>query len=713
MNDSATRSKADDSGSMKQQRSPKRPPSILPWSVAGIVILLMVVALVAGIMDGTGPVELLLSILPQALYAVVGSIIVSRSQANRVGWLLLAIGAAGALDSVIHLVALEDPPSRLTPGWFLLLLNDQVAWMIWLFPLFLLICVFPTGSLPSRRWRWVPILEAVMFATLTAVVGFGKEIGPFSGAWSLPNRFGFIDGSFYDSAVLLVPWALGLVALSVGSVTSIVMRYRRADDVERAQLKWVLYAVVVFGVIYALMLATEGWSDDSVVGGAALFVGVGGIAGAIAVAVLKFHLYDIDIIISRSLTFGVLAVFIGGVYVGIVVGVGSLFGQADGSNVGLSVAATAVVALAFQPVRGRVERWANRLVYGKRATPYEVLARFSHRSAEESDEDVLVRIPRLIVDGTGASSAMVWVRSGDGFRTASVWPESDAVRTLDGDVGFVDPEADVSWPVFHDGELLGGISLVAARGGVITPPERELVTRLADGLGLTLRNSRLTAELRRQVRDLQRSRDRVVSAADEARRSLEHDLDSGPQQLLVAAKVKLGPLRKLAEQAGAVRTAEVLADIEVNAGEAIRAVRDFAAGIYPPLLGAEGLAVALSQETRKAALPVDLETDGVGRYSREVESAVYFSILEALQNTAKYAEASRAVVRLTAGSGDLRFEVSDDGKGFDPATVRHGAGLNGIADRLDTIGGIWTITSSSGGGTVVAGTVPVEASVAI
>ncbi len=429
MKDSATRPKADDSGSMKRQ------PSILPWSVAGIVILLAFVALVAGIMDGTGTVELLLSILPQALYAVIGSIIVSRSQANRVGWLLMAIGAAGALESVIELVALEDPPSRLTPGWFLLLLNDQVAWMIWLFPLFLLICVFPTGSLPSRRWRWVPILEAVMFATLTAVVGFGKEIGPFSGAWSLPNRFGFIDGSFYDSAVLLVPWALGLVALSVGSVTSIVMRYRRADDVERAQLKWMLYAVVVFGVIYALMLATDGWNDP-VVGGAALFLGVGGIAGAIAVAVLKFHLYDIDIIISRSLTFGVLAVFIGGVYVGIVVGVGSLFGQADGSNVGLSVAATAVVALVFQPVRGRVERWANRLVYGKRATPYEVLARFSHRAAEESDEDVLGRIPRLIVDGTGVSSAMVWVRSGGGFRTASVWPESDAVRTLDGDVGF-------------------------------------------------------------------------------------------------------------------------------------------------------------------------------------------------------------------------------------------------------------------------------------
>ncbi len=273
---------------------------------------------------------------------------------------------------------------------------------------------------------------------------------------------------------------------------------------------------------------------------------------------------------------------------------------------------------------------------------------------------------------------------------------------------FDDPGADVSLPVFHDGELLGGISLVNARGGSITPPEEELLSNLADGLGLTLRNSRLTAALRRQVVELERSRDRVVSAADEARRSLEHDLDSGPQQQLVAVKVKLGPIRRLAEQAGAQRTAGVLADIEAQTGDAIRAVRDFAAGIYPPLLGAEGLAVALGQEVHKAALPVEVVADGVGRYPREVESAVYFSILEALQNTAKYGQASRAVVTLSAADGGLSFEVSDDGVGFDPATVTYGAGLNGIRDRLDTIGATWTITSTPGHGTLITGTIPID-----
>ena len=176
---------------------------------------------------------------------------------------------------------------------------------------------------------------------------------------------------------------------------------------------------------------------------------------------------------------------------------------------------------------------------------------------------------------------------------------------------------------------------------------------------------------------------------------------------LVAVKVKLGPLRKLAEQAGATRTAEVLADIESQAGEAIQAVRDFAAGIYPPLLGAEGLVVALGQETRKAALPVELEADNVGRYPRDIESAVYFSILEAVQNTAKYAEASRVVIALRERTGNLVFEVRDDGRGFDSATARKGVGLNGISDRVDSIGGTWTIDSSPGHGTTVTGVIPV------
>jgi signal transduction histidine kinase len=287
------------------------------------------------------------------------------------------------------------------------------------------------------------------------------------------------------------------------------------------------------------------------------------------------------------------------------------------------------------------------------------------------------------------------------------------VRTIDIAETFDDPDADYSSPVLHDGELLGGISLVNERGETITPAEEELLANLAGGMGFALRNTQLTAELRRQVKDLKRSRDRVVSAADEARRSLEHDLDSGPQQQLVAVKVKLGPTRMLAERAGADKTAKVLADIEAQAGDAIAAIREFAAGIYPPLLGAEGLAVALAQQTQKAALPVTLNAESISRYPRDVEAAVYFTVLEALQNTAKYAEASAAEVRLFEQNGDLRFEVSDDGVGFDTRHVSKGAGLNGISDRMDMVGGSWRVESSPGSGTKVEGTVPVKDSVQV
>lgn len=644
----------------------------------------------------------LIWVVAYAVAAGTGAVILNHVPGHLVGWAQLGYGLVGGVaiasygvavvlagvDAKAAAAVVEGVGAAILTAGFLLL------------PASLLL--FPPGGLPSARWRpvaWVMVVAAAIGAFAALVTGqFGGDSASETafGPGPLTKTFG---GA---AEALSGPFFLLLLVSIIGAAVSLLVRYRRSIGDERLQIKWVVTAGAFLAVVAVLV------GPGVVTGGSEvlLAVGLAAVPVAMALAIIKYKLFDIDVVISRSLTFGVLVAFIGVVYVAIVVGVGELFG--GGATFGLSVAATAVVAIAFQPVRTRVERWANRLVYGKRATPYEVLARFSHRAAEESDGDVLDRIPRLIVDGTGASVATLWVRVRDGFRSAARWPESDAGRRLDGGAGFEDPDADVSLPVFHDGDLLGGISLVTARGGTITPPEQELVTSLADGLGLTLRNSQLTEALRRQIKDLQRSRDRVVSAADEARRSLEHDLDSGPQQHLVAVKVKLGSLRKLAEQAGAAKTADLLTDIEVQAGDAIQSVRDFAAGIYPPLLGAEGLAVALGQETRRAALPIDLDVDGVGRYPRDVEAAVYFSILEALQNTAKYSEASRAVVRLRQTNGDLSFEVIDDGHGFDPAATRRGAGLNGITDRIDTIGGTCTVASAPGTGTTVSGSVPVR-----
>jgi signal transduction histidine kinase len=169
----------------------------------------------------------------------------------------------------------------------------------------------------------------------------------------------------------------------------------------------------------------------------------------------------------------------------------------------------------------------------------------------------------------------------------------------------------------------------------------------------------------------------------------------------------LGPTRKQAEQAGATKTAELLAQLEVDAGEAIRAVREFSGGVYPPLLEAEGLEIALRQQAGKSTLPIAVEAKQVKRYAREVEAAVYFTVLEALQNAAKYAGASRVSVVLREADGEISFEVTDDGAGFDSATVAPGSGLANMADRLDALGGRVSLVSAPGSGTTVRGSAPV------
>ncbi len=689
---------------------------VWPWIVLAVVVAASLTGIVIATSEG-GPVFLVLNRVAfvglPVLFAVLGVLIEIRQPGNRIGWLLMGIGGGVLFNVVteIPIAAIETPPDSLTPAMFLLLWANDFGWITFVFPTFLLLYLFPTGSLLSPRWRWAPWLMVFMAGLLMASFALAAEVGPFEGQWTVENPAGFLEPD--TIGVIFTPWMVFLLALVVGGVTAMVLRYRRSADIGRSQIKLVLVAVVFFAVAFGVPAINESWTDPASPVGLLLPIGFGGIPVAITLAVLKHRLFDIDVVISRSLTFGALAVFIGGVYVGIVVGVAELFGSGGRANFALSIVAITLVALVFQAVRRRVEHWANRLVYGERATPYETLASFAKRAAETSDDQLLERIPQLIVDGTGASEAAVWVRSDNGYRTVSSWPDVASARTVNGEGPFADPAADFSLSIHQDGEALGGLSLVKMRGETTNPAEIELLESLADGLGLTMRNTLLTARLRAQVRDLRRSRDRIVKAADEARRGLEHDLDSGPQQRLVAIKVKLGPTRKLAEQHGAEKTAAILADIERQAGDAIQAVREFAGGIFPPLLEADGLAIALAHQTRGAAIPVQIRATGLGRYPRDIESAVYFSILEALQNAAKYAEATMAMVEIAEIKGTLEFSVSDDGLGFDRTSVAFGAGLNGIGDRIDTIGGTWHIDSVPGAGTSVRASIPIRATVPV
>ncbi|HRW39013.1 MAG: hypothetical protein KDB04_02675 [Acidimicrobiales bacterium] len=645
--------------------------------------------------------------LGNVAFLAIGTLIVVRRPGNVIGPILVGLGAVYLvlISADVTSETLADGGHLEAAGWVALLASVAFVPAIWCNNVVLWL-VFPDGRTESRGARRFLRLSGVYALVVTVLTAFAEPnvLGP--GALTQPHPF--VDASTAESVLDVVSgltamlFLMGLVAAGM-----LVVRGRRSGPIERRQISWVAFGVIIniaLTLVNAFFhpLGSEAQRAFLVLDTLAGIV----VVAAFGVAILRYRLYEIDRIISRSVTYGALAAFIGGVYIAIVVGVGDLLGGEAGF--GLSIAATVVVALAFQPVRRKVATAANRLVYGERATPHEILVRFSHRSSELADEELMERIPQLIADGTGATAASLWVRSGDGFRTVSSWPAGIEPRRVGGADGFDDPEADRSLPVFHDGELLGGLSLVKEPGEALTPDEEEVVADLAAGLGLALRNARLTGQLRRQVAELEASRERVLAAADAARRELEHTLDSGPQQQLVALKVKLGPTRKRAERLGATKTADLLAQLEQQAGDAIRAVRDFAGGIYPPLLEAEGLVVAIGQQARQSALPVSVHGDGLGRYGREVEAAVYFAVLEALQNAAKYAEASSATVSLGAGDGSLRFEVRDDGCGFDPATVAPGAGLTSIGDRLDTVGGSVRLDSSPGRGTSVIGTVPID-----
>ena len=253
--------------------------------------------------------------------------------------------------------------------------------------------------------------------------------------------------------------------------------------------------------------------------------------------------------------------------------------------------------------------------------------------------------------------------------------------------------------VRHQGDVLGALSVRMPASDPMTPAKERLVQDLAEQAGLVLSNVAL-------IEDLRASRQRLVAAQDLERRKLERNIHDGAQQQLVALAVKLRLTEGLVERDPA-KAREMLSQLQADTHDALEDLRDLARGIYPPLLADQGLSAALVAQARKAALPVTVEADGVGRLPQEVEAAIYFSCLEALQNVAKYAHASWATVRLSEGDGMVRFSVTDDGAGFDPEATGYGTGLQGIADRLASLDGAIDVVSAPGEGTSLRGRIPV------
>jgi len=637
-----------------------------------------------------------------------GCFVAARRPDNPIGWLLAAGGSVFVLDGVLQSYAGYLRAHGPGSGDLVVALENYL-WIIGIGLAVILVgFLFPTGRLLSRRWRWVAwpaaITLGVTYVALTADAASGDYlvagvVNPLRPTGALLAIVDFLSGFF-----LLLPIA------AILSAVAIVIRYRRGDVEERHQVRIVMCATAVYAITFGAKQFFESVTghrllllEDLVI------VGVVAVPAGVGIAVLKYRLYDIDVVINRALVYGSLAGFITAVYVGIAVGIGALLGNGGKPNLGLSILATAIVAVGFQPVRQRLQRIANRLVYGNRATPYEVLSQFSERVAESyAVDDVLPRMARLLAEGTGAQRADVWLRSGEWLRAAAVWPAEALARdpvALDGDALPAVAGADTMVPVRHQADLLGALSLTKRTGESLTPVEENLLADLAHQAGLVLKNVGLTADLQTRLDELRASRQRLVTAQDEERRRLERNLHDGAQQHLVALKVKLG-LTEMLMRSDPERARATIGELKTDADEALNTLRDLARGIYPPLLADKGLSIALQSQARKATVPVTVHADGIKRYSQELEAAVYFCVLEALQNVEKYARASLVTVALTQSNGSLSFEVRDDGCGFDPATKPRGSGLVNMYDRLDALGGQLTVDSAPGSGTRLRGDVP-------
>ncbi len=673
--------------------------------------------------QGTGGISAVW-LLPFASMAVVGGIIAVRRPGNPIGWLALASTGVISFGAVCALVGDVLIYAHHSAGQYVVLgsalLDAPVLPVAGLTFLFL---VFPDGRLVSPRWRpLVYLLAALSLGGLILCLVNPQPATLGSGPVPAVVSVLAISGAAGLIATLSTVFTVAGAIIAALAVVSVFLRLRGADAERRHQVRWfavaALFTVIVFIATTLIAGNSEAVTSPLQIGILIPLLVAQGLVlpVAISVAVMRYRLYDIDVVVSRTLVYGSLAVFITAVYVGIAVGIGALIGGGGKPNLGLSILATAIVAVGFQPVRERVQRVANRLVYGKRATPYEVLSEFSERVAESySTDDVLPRMARVLAEGTGAQRADVWLRRDSTWRDAAVWP-SDAARSE----AIVAPGATLPpvngasrlVEVRHQGDLLGALAVTKRSGESLTPVEENLLSHLAGQAGLVLKNVGLTNDLQARLVDLRASRQRLVTAQDEERRRLERNLHDGAQQHLVAIKVKLG-LAEMLMARDPEKAKGTLEQLKGDADEALETLRDLARGIYPPLLADKGLPAALESQARKATVPVSVVADGIGRYSQDVEAAVYFSVLEALQNVQKYAKARQVTVRLIGSEGTVAFEVIDDGEGFDTATARRGAGLTNMEDRLDALGGTLTVESTRGEGTRVSGELPVSVPAAV
>lgn len=701
-----------------------RTASWLAWSLCAVCVALIGLALLLAL--PTSPVwqsmttdpgpalqrpGLALALLTGVLslaFPAVGALIASRLPANPIGWIFCGVGLlyTGQRFSIAYAdyALLENFafPGGEYMAWFSTLVEYSGPILAGVF----VVLLFPNGHLLSRRWQivaWMAVLGTALAALYDAFYPDNLATHDY-----VDNPFGVVGviGHFTSYELFIAAALVGktlLLTSVLAALFSLFVRLHRASGDERQQLKWFLYAAVPAGVGFSFILLSytiESFAELVFVNPfirvadqgiyfeiyrifyvaevSLLFVPV-----FTYIAILRYDLYDIDIVINRTLVYGALSACVVGIYVLAAVALGALF-QARGS-LAVSLLATALVAVLFQPLRSRLQRGVNRLMYGERDDPYAVISRLGRRlEATLAPESVLPTIAETIAQALKLPYTAILLKEDEGFRSAAAYGsptgESQAL------------------PLVYQREEIGRLVLSPrAPGEAFSDTDRNLLEDLARQAEVAVHAVRLTT-------DLQLSRERLVATREEERRRLRRDLHDGLGGQLAGLNVQAGILRRLIPREPAAAD-ELVVELRDELRGAIADIRRLVYDLRPPALDDLGLAEALRRlaercgsEGEQLRVQVNAPED-LPNLPAAVEVAVYRIVQEALTNVARHARARTCAVRL-AVNDNVALEIVDDGVGI-PAERSAGVGLSSMRERASELGGSCVVERAPEGGTRV------------
>jgi two-component system, NarL family, sensor kinase len=679
----------------------------LSWSIAVFSILLaiagLVVSILAKVVGGQGITfsHQFLTPMLTLTYCVVGALVASRQSGNPIGWMFCAIGFFSALNmssigyaTFAHYVVNDSLPGAEFARW----LNHWIWIPNVLLPITFALLLLPNGNLISSRWRPIAWAAGLGMATFTFSIAFYPASLPEMG-FPMPNPYGIVGAE--DSIKTLMTIAAPILLIGVlGSIASIIIRYRKAAGVERAQLKWLAIAGVI--VIVGNVLGSMPWliwRDKPItqeLSITATNITIANIVIATGVAILRYRLWDIHILVNRTLVYGSLSTLVIVIYVVIVGGLGTLL--QTGTSLPVSLFGTGIVAISFQPLRERLQRSVNRLMYGERDDPYAVLGRLSERlEAVAAVQSVLPTIVETVAEAFKLPYAAIALKEGEQVTIAAAYTRSPEFP----------PQDNISMeilPLVYQLETIGQMILAPrAPREPFSQGDRRLLETIARQAGVAAYNVRLT-------QDLQRSRERLVTTREEERRRLRRDLHDGLGPVLASMSFKLDAVHNLADR-DAIAVKKMAAELKTQIQAALGDIRRIAYDLRPPALDELGLVGALkahiASQNQVQGLRITLEApENPLPLPAAVEVAVYRIALEAMTNVSRHAGARHCCVRLSIPD-DLCLEVTDDGRGL-PSLVRAGVGLTSMRERAEELGGKCITEDLPHGGTGVTARLPIS-----